>query len=662
MKINMKIDIKKDWKFLSIITIAILLILLVATYAVSIKNKLYTKGEVQKETGVIEKIEQGTEISQSFVAIDNNLEKIILDFEGYKDDINCGGKAIIGIKDSDGNIIEENEITRNYIRENSKYTLTFKKQKDSKDKQYSVYIKFKDLDKSERFYTLKITNANEFTKNKLYINGEEQNGESLIFQDLYKSNIRTIIFVSVLGIMILGVYIISIIIYCQKDMKVENIFLMIVPFVCLFFLITMPTFKNHDEYYHWLKAYEVSEGHLMTPNNDGVQGSMMPSAVADVYPTEWTKMDYTDVQEKMKVKLNEEEQGILNPETAAVYSFVQYIPQATGIFFARLITNNAYLITYAGRIVNMIVAILLLYFAIKIIPFGKKLLLIPAMIPIAIEGFTSLSPDAMTISMSFLYIAYILYLAFGNKEKIELKEKTTLLVMSIIIALCKIVYIPLVGLMFIIPKEKFKDKTNKNKIIDICIISGIAVIINLIWLKIASVYLTNFREGDSKIQVLLALQNPIKYIQTVLYTMNLNGSNYLLSLFGSDLGWGELVKLYAVVPYSLLAIYVFSAISDEELKNKFKKYQLVWIALVVLAVIGLVFTSLYVQWTTIGKESISGVQGRYFLPILPLIMLLLGSTLKIRTSYKKENVNKFIAISTLVLQIYTIAQIIIVHL
>ena len=35
-----------------------------------------------------------------------------------------------------------------------------------------------------------------------------------------------------------------------KDIKVENIFLMIVPFVCLFFLITMPTFKNHDEYYH----------------------------------------------------------------------------------------------------------------------------------------------------------------------------------------------------------------------------------------------------------------------------------------------------------------------------------------------------------------------------------------------------------------------------
>ena len=111
-----------------------------------------------------------------------------------------------------------------------------------------------------------------------------------------------------------------------------------------------------------------------------------------------------------------------------------------------------------------------------------------------------------------------------------------------------------------------------------------------------------------------------------------------------------------------MAIYLFVAISDKDLKNKFKPYQLVWITLVTIAVIGLIFTSLYVQWTTVGKESISGVQGRYFLPILPLVMLLIGSVLKIQTTYKTENINKFVAISTLILQIYTISQIIIVHL
>lgn len=655
-------DRRKEIKFFGIITVIVILILLLATYIANLKDKFYTKGEIQEATGVIEKIEQGTEITQSFEAIDNNLEKVVLDFEPYKDEPTCGGKVLVGIKDNQGNIIEEKEISRNYVREKPKYTLKFKKQKESKEKIYTVYIKFNDLAEHSKFYTLKMTNANAFTKNKLCINGEEQPNSSLIFQDFYKSNIRIIIFVAILGIMIIGVYVIASIIYYKKDIKVENIFLMIVPFVCLFFLITMPTFKNHDEYYHWLKAYEVSEGHLMTPIEEGIQGSMMPSSVADACPKDWTTMTYRDVQEKIKHPLEKEKQGILNPETAAVYSFVQYVPQAVGIALARIFTDSTYLITCAGRLANMIVAIVLLYLAIKIMPFGKKLLLIPAMIPIAIEGFTSLSPDAMTISMSFLYIAYILQLAFGKKKKIQLKEKIILLVMSVIIALCKIVYIPLVGLVLIIPKEKFKNENNKSKMINFCIIAGIAVVINLLWLGISSRYLANFREGDSKIQVLLALQNPIQYIQTVLYTINLNGHSYLMSLFGNAIGWGEFVKLDSIVPYTILAMYLFVASTDEEIKGKLKKYQIMWILLVVLAICALIFTSLYVQWTTVGKESILGIQGRYFLPILPLIMLLLGNCLKVKTSYKKENINKVVAIVMLIVQIFVISQIVIVHL
>ncbi len=658
----MKINLKKDWKFYGILTIAVLIIVLIANYALAIEEKLYTTGEVQEETGSLEEVTTGTEIVQTFVAVDNNLEKVKIDFEPYKEDANCGGKVTIGIKDANGNVIQENEILRNYVRETSQYTLEFSKQKDSKDKEYQIFIRFNDLEKADKFYSVKYTDKNEFLKNHLTVNGEEMQGSSIIFQDLYKSNIRTIIYSAILSVFIFGVYIVSSIIYYKKGMKIENIFLMIAPLACIFFLVTMPTFKNHDEYYHWLKAYEVSQGTLMTPQEDGVQGSMMPEGVSKVFPTDWTKLDYQMMKELLDVKLNEDNKGILNAETAAVYSFVQYIPQATGIALARLVTDNVYLITYGGRIVNMIFALLVLYFAIKLMPFGKKLLLIPAMIPIAIEGFTSLSPDSMTISVAFFYIAYILHLAFGKKEQLGIKEKVILLISSIIIALCKIVYIPLVGLILIIPKEKFKNQENKNKILNFCVIAGIAVLINLVWLAISSRYLSTFREGDSKIQVLLALQNPILYIQNVLYTFNLNGSNYLLSLFGADLGWGELIKLYSIVPYAFLGIYLFTAITDNELKDKFKKYQIVWISLVILAIVGLVFTSLYVQWTTVGQTSIAGVQGRYFLPILPLIMLILGSVIKVKSSYKEEKVTKFVAISILVLQIFTISQILIEHL
>ena len=134
----MKIDIKKDWKFYGILTIAVLIIILIANYTLQIEEKLYTTGEKQEETGTLEDVTTGTEIVQTFFAVANNLEKVKIDFEPYKDDVNCGGKVTVGIKDADGNVIQEVEILRNYVRETSQYTLEFPKQKDSKDKEYQI--------------------------------------------------------------------------------------------------------------------------------------------------------------------------------------------------------------------------------------------------------------------------------------------------------------------------------------------------------------------------------------------------------------------------------------------------------------------------------------------------------------------------------------------
>ena len=86
------------------------------------------------------------------------------------------------------------------------------------------------------------------------------------------------------------------------------------------------------------------------------------------------------------------------------------------------------------------------------------------------------------------------------------------------------------------------------------------------------------------------------------------------------------------------------------------------ITLVILAIIALIFTSLYVQWTTVGSKSILGIQGRYFIPILPLAAILIGSVIKVENKYKDENIIKTIAITGIIIQIIVIAQIIITHL
>jgi len=648
----------KKIQFGAALALIIFFIIFLALYVANIKNTFYTAGVQQKETGSIIVTSQNTEIVQSFTAVADNLEKIVIQF----DELNgqSGGIVLISLQDENGNIIKEQEITRNYIRGNCSFEFKFPKQEQSKNKKYDIHFNFKELGEYSQFLSLKSTDKNEHSDKVMIKDNTVMENEAIIFTDMYKSPVRIRTFGIIVSLMAIFIIIVSWIIFLKPSMKFENMFLLVAIPTYLFFFIAMPTFKNHDEYYHWLRAYEVSQGNLVTPIKDGIQGSNMPGGISEIATSNWIDIKYSTMKETSNIKLDYENPGILNSETAAVYSCVQYIPQSVGIFIGRLCTNKVLFLTYLGRFFNMVIAIVILYFAIKIIPFGKRILMISAMLPIAIEGFTSLSPDAITIAIAYLFIAYVFKLTFCDDIKIiTTRHKLAILVMSVVIALCKIVYIPLVGLTLLIPKEKFKGK---RKMITIVIIGIVAISINLLWLYFSSRYLTNFRDGDSKIQVLLALQNPIQYAQTLMHTININSNSYLMSLYGNEIGWGELIKIHYIVPFVFIIMHIISVVTDEDIKGKFKKSQLFWLSCIFIAIVVLIFTSLYVQWTMIGSDSIAGVQGRYFLPILPIALVAIASVIKVKSLYKKCNVEKVIGISTVCVQLFVVSMIVISNL
>lgn len=662
--------IKQDWKFFLIFFISIIAIIAMAIYALEVSDKLYNTSENIETDNYIKNIKVETIIEQKILSNQNNFERVDIDFEPFKDEYGNFSEVTIGINDENGNLIKEEKISRNYIRENSTYEFKFKKQKNSEGKIYTLYIKYEPQNSNEtvdKFFSVRyksMENTEQISKNhdsleNFTVDGQEVKG-ILGIREYYLNNNKLIFFIVITLAITVYVIFISIYLRYRKNIKVENIFLITIPVICLFYIICMPTFKNHDEIYHWYRAYEVSTGKLMEEVDGDTLGTILPQSISDVTTDDWQSITYAKVMDSLNAELDKENTALLYSETSAVYSFVQYIPQAIGIFITRIFTDKVLLLAYGGRIINMVFSIILIYFAIKKIPFGKKILLLLSFIPIAIEGFSSLSPDAMTISMAFFYIAYILSLAFSKENHIiDGKKIAILTVLSIIMAMCKIVYLPLILLLFIIPKEKFK---NEKKIKNIFIIGAIAVVLNLIWLMVAGIYLSHFREGDSSIQVISILTNPIKYLQNCLYTVNLNGQDYIYSMFGGELGWGELVQLNSTVPYILCFILIWITITDQTIKDKFKLYQKVWITIAAIAVVGLIFTSLYVQWTTIGSDSVLGIQGRYFIPILPLVALLIGSQLKVKTDYSDENTCKTIAIIGVVLQIWAILAIVICHL
>lgn len=659
-------NLKQNEKKKIIILVIILIISLLAIYLIAyhqflVANKEYHQtisDEKMKEINSEYKIKDGTVLEKTFTASKSHLRKIRISFSEDKDILTTTINVNIKLEDlSNNEIVKEENLSYDMLQNDNDYDFVFDTQKESKEKEYKLTIAFNEIGNSN--LSILYSENDLQTENKIKVNGEEVKGTFAI-NKYYTASSRILKFNIIsllLSFLIIGL---SIIIYTRKNLKPEKLFLYTVPIICLIFLAVMPMYRGHDENRHVLRIYEISDGNLLTEINGEKVGTSMPKSVIDGVGKYWReKLTYNDWIKLKDKKLEKENTAIPNMETVAVYSPVQYIPQALGMGLAKCITDNLLIILYVTRLFNLIACILLLYYAIKIIPFGKMLIYIIALLPLSIEAFSTMSPDGITISIAMLLVAYVLRIIYDKERKVGKKDVIILSILSIIIALCKIVYVPLVGIILLIPANKYKSK--KQRIIVPTLIILVSIVINLIWFKISSSYLAITSDGSSTEKIKNVLMGPISYLKMLLYTMNYSGNGYIQSLFGSVLAMGEFVKLYFIVPFTYFVLFIFEAITNKELKNKFSKFQNIVMCLITIMIIGLVFTSLYVQFTDDNSTVIKGVQGRYFIPIMLIVGLLL-SNLKIINEYKEENKIKLIGIVALILQLYIMLSIIIVHI
>lgn len=297
-----------------------------------------------------------------------------------------------------------------------------------------------------------------------------------IKMDVYKFEEATKIITYIMTFtLMLITELILIYIFNKKELKPEKIFLIIgIPF-CILFCLTMPLSKGHDETIHGLRVYEYVEGTIV---NNGESVYLQKGVIKALE----NKNGYTDISLQKDIYSSNTEK-IKYESRMASYSPITYLPQIIGINISKIFTHNSLIQFYVARIFNIITCITILYFAIKKIPFGKNLILLISLIPIAIEGYATLSADGITIASCILFISYVLNLAYGQKERINTKQIIFLSILSIIVAISKIVYLPLILLLLIIPKEKFK-----NKYIQVFAIFMISAIIDIIWYSLRNYF------------------------------------------------------------------------------------------------------------------------------------------------------------------------------
>ncbi len=306
---------------------------------------------------------------------------------------------------------------------------------------------------------------------------------------------------------------------------------------------------------------------------------------------------------------------------------------------------------------NLLVALLLIYLAIKYIPFKKLLVFIIGILPISFQEMASLSSDSLTIGITLFYVAYILYLRYDEtKKQINRKDWIILIVSSIVVSMSKIVYLPLCLLLFLVPEEKLNSR--KDKIIKMSILFGGVAILNLLWSLYSSRFLIEYNIGvNSKEQVLFILKNPIKYIFIMLRTLIIYFQNWWLGLVGHDLGiYGiSTINISYLWVYALSSLLIILLCVNANNKEKVDIVTKIFFGIVFIVIVALIFTSLYVQFNKVGNTQIYGIQPRYFIPVLLLVAIIVNNKLLI---FNGKLENKYILMFSIFLNIHALTCII----
>ena len=408
-----------------------------------------------------------------------------------------------------------------------------------------------------------------------------------------------------------------------KKLKIEEIFLIISVPLCILFTFVMPVYRVPDEMQHYLRTISIIKGYFVIPTDGMI-------SAANNLAASWLKPPFrgyfspyiTVTQFNNYLSSNTLKYNVVG---AAVYNPISYCFTVLGIWAAELFSNNLYIIFWGGRLANALGSTILLYFAIKIIPYGKGLILLISLLPMNLQERASFSADAITFAATVLLIAYILYLR-SNQKQIGLSHGLCLYLLIILVASCKIVYVVFAGLILLLPDKQYVSK----RVARMYKAGGLvlAAVVSVGWLKIASNYLQLTNGGGNSFEkISFILRHPIKYFKVIVFTTSENSITWIKEMIAYPLGHLEILintKLFLVIIF-ILILYFGITLTLNRLHHCRNDYYVSFSLLFCsVAVFLLICTSLYLQWTKGTPDDISiisGIQGRYFLPILPSVML-----------------------------------------
>jgi uncharacterized membrane protein len=535
----------------------------------------------------------------------------------------------IAVKDITNNqILYSHVLDSVALEDNEYYKVIFDASYGHKEMtEYEIIISTDNSDVGEAV-TIWCSNEDVIPEGSLSISGTPQPGD--INYGLLQKGSRELVVAYFVLVVILGLALVLVFAFTYIfKAKVEVMFLVCaIMFGTVYSLILSPG-AIPDEYFHMDMAYRYSN-QLLDINR--VSNEQIQYRKVDAENWIITKRadaeHYQRLLDTPLINSEDKDETVIGPaDKSSIYGLL-YLPSALGISLARILNLGTIPMLYMGRLFNFFVFIFGIYFAIKITPIGKNIFFLTAMFPMTMQLAFSFSYDSVMTGGLFLLSA--LYLkAICSDSVFALKDKLILIALSALLLPGKAIYVFILCLAFLIPKSKFANTKRKvhfvSALFAVSLVSFFLVNLSVMLFsfsgEIAPGHLTERYSLD------YIFRNPAEILQILINTMLHKSEFYFSSLVGRGLGWLDvsIPMLLVLFSFSLFIIACFTDTNRapyDRIKHPVNRLVLFFtFAMVVLASMFVMLLS----WTSLGSSMIEGVQGRYFLPVLPLLGLCLYS-------------------------------------
>lgn len=399
----------------------------------------------------------------------------------------------------------------------------------------------------------------------------------------------------------------------------------------LLFVFLNPPFGGvPDELHHYHRALALAQGEL------GVEASapadyvnLLLNVSAGARKSRWAGLDEEGVRRALTVRPGPEQEAF-TCRIGNAYP-LGFVPQALALKLGLAVRAPPLVAFYAARLAAFLVALVLVRAAIRVAPFGKLVFALTALMPMTLQQMASLSYDALHISALFLLTAWLLALA-QRSACLTGGQRAGALALAVLGSVLKPGY-ALVSLQaFLVPRRLFRTSGaywgfTLGSVAACCAALALG----------ASLFHVSFpgqAEAEAA-QLAFVREHPLAFLAAVLRT-TYDSAQVLWE--GFVFRAGQNLETFSPLAYLLTAAALVLLLRSHEERVPLARWQRLVLLATVVAQGLLVFVPLYLVTTPVGRDSVVGVQARYFLVLVPpLVLSVYGSGFRFRSEWVRRN-------------------------